>query len=194
MIVGLTGGIGSGKSTVAKVFQQLGIPVYDSDTRAKALYVESVELRRLMITHFGADIYTETGINRPKLARIVFQDNTKLALLNSLVHPLLQKDFETWKTNQHSPYVIREAAILIESGAYKTCDKVIVVLAKEEVRISRVMNRDGATEKQVRERISNQISDSKRLEYADFEIQNENNSSVIEQVLAIDVQLKNGKN
>jgi dephospho-CoA kinase len=192
LVVGLTGGIGSGKSTVARIFDRLGISIYDSDSRAKALYSESQELRGLMISNFGLDIYTHSGINREKLAAIVFQDENKLALLNSLVHPLLQKDFESWMCLQSSPYVIREAAILIESGAYKSCDKTIVVTASKEVRIRRVVNRDGVTESQVQQRMKNQLSDSERMQYADFEIQNNGKESLIEQVLMIDKKLKVG--
>ena len=190
LVVGLTGGIGSGKSTVARIFNKLGIPIYDSDTRAKALYTESVELRGLMIDNFGTDVYQGSEINRKELAAIVFQDKSKLALLNSLVHPVLQNDFENWMRQQTGKYVIREAAILIESGAYKTCDKTILVTASEQVRISRVMKRDDTSRDQVLQRIKNQLSDIEKKKYTDFEIQNNGTESLIEQVLKIDQLLK----
>lgn len=185
-VVGLTGGIGSGKSTVARIFNKLGIPIYDSDQRAKDLYSESLELKSAMILQFGANIYVKNEIDRKKLAQIVFNDKLQLELLNNLVHPLLQQDFEHWKTEQNSTYVIREAAILIESGAYKNCDKVIVVTANEKIRIERVMERDSVMEVDVKHRISNQLNDGVRLEYADFEISNDGSSSLIEQVIVID--------
>lgn len=185
-VIGLTGGIGSGKSTVARIFSKLGIPIYDSDQRAKDLYSESLELKSAMILQFGANIYVNNEIDRKKLAQIVFSDKLQLELLNNLVHPLLQQDFEHWKTAQKSTYVIREAAILIESGAYKNCDKVIVVTADEKTRIERVMKRDSVMEVDVKHRISNQLNDGVRLEYADFEISNDGSSSLIEQVIVID--------
>ena len=191
MVVGLTGGIGSGKTTVAHVFQKLGVAVYNSDQRAKDLYSESAELKSQMQAHFGKDIYSGTGINRGKLAQIVFNDKAELAFLNNLIHPLLQKDFLNWNAKQTGMYVIREAAILIESGAYKSCDKVIVVTADEVVRVDRVMSRDKATRAQVTQRIANQITDADRLKYAHFEIKNNATESLIEQVLAIDAKLKN---
>lgn len=189
-IVGLTGGIGSGKSTVANIFKKLGIAIYDSDQQAKNLYSKSVELRTKMISNFGEDIYTGNQINRKKLADIVFNDSEKLALLNGIVHPLLKLDFDDWREDQTGEYVIREAAILIESGAYKTCDFVVVVTANKELRVSRVRLRDGASQNEVEQRVSNQISDNERLSYADFVIRNNGTESLIEQVLKIDAQLK----
>ena len=189
-VVGLTGGIGSGKSTVANIFKKLGIAIYDSDQQAKNLYSKSVELRTKMISNFGEDIYTGNQINRKKLADIVFNDSEKLALLNGIVHPLLKLDFDDWREDQTGEYVIREAAILIESGAYKTCDFVVVVTANKELRVSRVRLRDGASQNEVEQRVSNQISDNERLSYADFVIRNNGTESLIEQVLKIDAQLK----
>lgn len=185
MVVGLTGGIGSGKTTVAFLFQKLGISIYNSDQRAKDLYQESRELREAMEFHFGKDIYHNNEINRTKLAKIVFSEKSKLELLNSLVHPLLQQDFEDWKNLQKSPYVIREAAILIESGADKFCDKIIVVVADEEVRLQRVMKRDKAKMEEVKARMNNQISDIKRINKSDFVVSNNGDSSLIHQVLDI---------
>lgn len=189
-IVGLTGGIGSGKTTVGNIFKRLKIPVYDSDSRAKALYAESTELRKQVEEEFGADIYTGDQINRGKLAAIVFQDKSKLEVLNGLVHPVLNLDFEHWANAQEAPYVIREAAILLESGGYKACDAIIVVTANESIRIARVQARDEATAEQVKARIQNQWSDQKRLEYADYEIRNNGEESLIDQVMQIHEELK----
>ncbi len=189
-VVGITGGIGSGKSTVSKIFNQLGIPVYDSDTRAKALYSESRALKQAMVLEYGSEIYSGNEINRAKLADIVFNDKSQLAKLNSLVHPELQKDFDTWKSEQTSAYVLREAAILVESGAYKECDKVVVVTADESKRIARVVKRDNVLIEQVRQRISNQLTDKQRLVYSDFEITNNGDESLIEQVINLDKQFR----
>ncbi len=194
MVVGLTGGIGSGKTTVALLFEKLGVPLYNSDQRAKDLYKESQELKALMKLHFGSNIYHNNEINRSELAQIVFSDTSKLELLNSLVHPLLQKDFEDWYLKQNADYVIREAAILIESGADKLCDKIIVVVANEELRIKRVLERDGTTISEIRNRMNNQITDEERLKKSNFVIYNEGKSSLIEQVLEIHQQLILGKN
>ena len=190
MVVGLTGGIGSGQTTVAQIFEKLGVSVYNSDQRAKDLYSENPELKKLLQAHFGENIYTGNQINRPKLAEIVFNNKKELQVLNGFVHPLLQVDFERWYKKQDAPYVLREAAILIESGAYKYCDKIIVITADEAERISRVTKRDQATEEQVKSRIANQLSDSERLVFADFEIKNNGKESLIEQVLEIHSQLK----
>lgn len=192
-VVGLTGGIGSGKTTVGNIFKRLGIPVYDSDSRAKALYIENVDLRKCVEEEFGADIYSRNQIDRAKLAAIVFQDKSKLEVLNGLVHPVLNFDFEHWANSQEAPYVIREAAILLESGGYKVCDAIVVVTADESIRIARVQARDGATTEQVKARIQNQWSDQKRLEYADYEIRNNGEESLIDQVMQIHEELKSGK-
>lgn len=183
-VVGLTGGIGSGKSTVAKLFTTLGIPVYDSDTRAKQLYSESKVLKEQMQAHFGTDIYVGNQVNKIKLANIVFQDKSELAFLNQIVHPVLANDFELWKASKKTAYVVKEAAILIESGSYKNCDSIILVTAPVEVRISRVMNRDKVEKQQVEDRIKNQISDKEKEAYANFIIQNDGETSLIQQVLA----------
>jgi dephospho-CoA kinase len=188
-VVGLTGGIGAGKSTVALVFKILGIPVYDSDTRAKKMYSESSDLKQKMQSHFGIDIYEGEQINRAKLAEIVFQDKDELEKLNSFVRPALTQDFIQWKLKQNTPYVIREAAILIESNTYRDCNAVVVVSAPMEVRISRVTKRDQASVEMVQNRISSQMSDEERLKYADFEIINNGNRSLITQVLEIHNQL-----
>lgn len=184
-VIGLTGGIGAGKSTVSKIFETLGIPVYDSDTRAKQLYSESSELKAQMIHHFGPAIYVGEQINREKLAQIIFNDKEQLKLINRLVAPILTQDFIAWKIRKNTPYVIREAAILIESNSYRDCNAVIVVTASKEMRLERVVGRDNSTAELVEQRMNNQLSDKERLEYADFVINNDENESVIEQVLSV---------
>lgn len=184
-IVGLTGGIGAGKSIISLVFKILGVPVYDSDKRAKELYTESLELQEKMKSHFGNEVYILDQINRPFLANIVFNNPSELKILNQLVHPLLQKDFEDWTALQNSKYVIKEAAILIESGGYQFCDEVINVVAPIDLRVVRVMQRDNASEEQVLSRIKSQISEEERGAYSSFVVHNDGAHSVIEQVLTI---------
>ena len=184
--VGVTGGIGSGKTTVCKVFERLGIPVYSADQRAKDLYVENLEVKERVIDLLGHEAYhSDDSLNKAHLASRVFEDQALLKALNQIIHPAVKKDYEQWLGNQKSPYVLREAAILIESGAYQSCDKIVVVTAPEEVRIQRVLQRDGTDRKSVKDRIVNQMEDSKRLSFAHFEINNDGNHSLIEQVLAV---------
>lgn len=188
-VIGLTGGIGAGKSTVAKIFKTLGIPVYDSDTRAKQLYTENSGLQSKMKSHFGEDIYVDGNIDRVKLATIVFKDKAELSVLNSFVHPVLAQDFIGWKIRQNTSYVIREAAILVESNAYRDCAAVIVVTAPLDVRLARVVKRDQSNEEMVKQRMANQMSQDELLTYGDHQVINDGNTSLIKQVLKIHSQL-----
>lgn len=171
-VAGITGGIGSGKSTAAKFFEELGIPVYNSDTRAKIIQNENSEVKVKIIKAFGEDSYNEYGLNKPYLSKQVFQNNEKLKILNSIVHPTVFKDFEDWKTAQKSTIIMKEAAILIESGSYKDCDVVISVIVDVEKRITRTIERDGLTREEILSRINNQISDEERIAKSDFIIDN----------------------
>ena len=180
--VGLTGGIGSGKTTVSEIFYSLGIPVYNSDERAKYLMENDPSLRVAIIEYFGEESYRSEGLNRLYLSKEVFSDKSKLQKLNSLVHPVVGNDFAVWCKNQSAPFVIKEAAILIESGAYKGLDKIIIVTASENTRMDRVMDRDDAKASEVRDRINNQMADSERLKYADFIIDNDGKQMLISQV------------
>lgn len=180
--VGLTGGIGSGKTTVAEIFYSLGIPVYNSDERAKYLMENDPSLRVAIVEYFGEESYRSEGLNRLYLSKEVFSDKSKLQKLNSIVHPAVGNDFAVWCRNQSAPFVLKEAAILIESGAYKGLDKIIIVTASENTRMDRVMDRDGVKASQVRDRINNQIADSERLKYADFIIDNDGKKMLISQV------------
>lgn len=173
-VVGLTGGIGSGKSTIARLFSALGIAVYDSDTEAKKLINASAEIKKRIVEVFGAEAYAEGGYNRAYMADIVFRNPDKLAVLNSIVHPVLADYFNQWVALQTSPYVIKEAAILFESGSYKNCDFIITVTAPETLRISRCMSRDGSTEAQVRARMAQQWTDAQRIALSDAVIENIN--------------------
>ena len=173
-VVGLTGGIGSGKSTIARLFAALGIAVYDSDIEAKKLINTSAEIKKRIVEVFGAEAYAEGVYNRAYMADIVFRNPDKLAVLNSIVHPVLADHFNQWVALQTSPYVIKEAAILFESGSYKNCDFIITVTAPEILRISRCMSRDGSTEAQVRARMAQQWTDTQRIALSDAVIENIN--------------------
>ena len=172
MVVGLTGGIGSGKSTIAKAFAALGIAVFNSDEQAKALIATDAQVKERIIAAFGEEAYHNGEYNRAYIAQIVFNNSEKLAILNGIVHPALAKYFKRWAKEQTSPYVLKEAAILFESGSYKDCDYIITVTAPEEVRIARVMARDHCTEAQVRARMAQQWSDAQRIALSNAVIEN----------------------
>lgn len=191
-LIGLTGGIGSGKSTAAKYFEELGFPVYNSDLRARKLQNENPEVITQIKNVFGEQAYDENGMNRAFIAKESFQDKEKLKQLNAIVHPAVFKDFEDWIAQQDSPYLIKEAAILIESGSYKDCDYIIAVVADQEIRIARTIERDKLTREQVLARINNQLSDKERSEYADFIIDNSQDLTLLyQQVERIVNKIKN---
>ena len=172
MVVGLTGGIGSGKSTIAKAFAALGIAVFNSDEQAKALIATDAQVKERIIAAFGEEAYHNGEYNRAYIAQIVFNNSEKLAILNGIVHPALAEYFKRWAKAQTSPYVLKEAAILFESGSYKDCDYIITVTAPEEVRIAHVMARDHCTEAQVRARMAQQWSDAQRIALSNAVIEN----------------------
>lgn len=181
-IIGLTGGIGSGKTSIAKYFEQKGIPVYIADERAK-IVSSKPEVVKKIISAFGQEILDENdNISKEKLAKIVFTNSKKLQLLNSIIHPEVKKDFTEWIKKQNKPFVIKEAAILFESGSYKDCDIIITITAPIEERINRVMKRDKTTRENVLDRISNQWSDEQRIEKSDFVIENSSLNIAFEQV------------
>ena len=186
--IGLTGGIGSGKSTVAKIFELLDVPVYYADAASKRLYHTDKELMASLKKHFGEDIYTSEQLNRAKLAAIVFNDKEKLDLLNSLVHPPTIRDAEEWAMRQTTPYVIKEAALLFESGSVAGLDYVIGVYAPTHLRIKRVMDRDGISREDVHNRMSRQIDESIKMRLCDFVVSNNEQELVIPQVLALHEQ------
>ena len=183
--IGLTGGIGSGKTTVAKIFELLGMPVFYADEASKRLYHTNEELRSSLKKHFGEDVYTDDQLNRSKLAAIVFNDPAKLELLNSLVHPLTIKDAEEWMQQQKVPYIIKEAALLFEAGSSGGLDYIVGVSTPQHLRIKRVMDRDGITREEVLSRMKRQIDEEKKMLLCDFVIKNDEQELVIPQVLTL---------
>lgn len=170
--VGITGGIGSGKSTVCAMLEEMGVAVYNSDARAKELMTTSATLREAIVSRFGAECYTSEGLNRGYLAERVFGDAAELAALNSLVHPAVMADFEAWAERQEGSYVVFESAILFEAGLEQRVDMAVAVLSPEELRIERAMARDGASREQVVARIGRQLSDDERADRAKYAIVN----------------------
>ncbi len=187
--IGLTGGIGSGKSTIAKIFELLHVPVYYADAASKRLYHTDKELMANLKKHFGDDIYTYELLNRTKLAALVFADKSKLELLNSLVHPPTIRDAEQWLGRQTAPYVIKEAALLFESGSVAGLDYVIGVNAPTHLRIKRVMDRDQISREDVQKRMSKQISETIKMRLCDFVVTNNEQEMVIPQVLDLHEKL-----
>ena len=187
IVVGLTGGIGSGKSTVAKVFSLLGIPVFDSDLEAKKCYQES-SVKLALINYFGDSIIKNNEVNFNHLSELVFSNPNHLKWLNELIHPLVKIKFDAWKKLQSSAYVIKEAAILFESGANLSCNKIITVVSDEQIRVKRVMERDSKQKHQVEARINKQWSDEKKAKWSDFVIKN-NTELLIPQIIKIHQQL-----
>lgn len=187
--VGLTGGIGSGKSTVAKMFELLGVPVYYADAASKRLYHTDRELMASLKEHFGEDIYTADQLNRQKLAALVFNDPAKLELLNRLVHPPTIRDAEDWMKKQTAPYVIKEAALLFESGSVSGLDYVIGVYAPVHLRIKRTMDRDNVSREEVQARMNRQIDEDIKMRLCDFVITNNEQQLVIPQVIQLHRQL-----
>ncbi|MDH7448275.1 dephospho-CoA kinase [Aquimarina sp. 2201CG14-23] len=171
-IVGLTGGIGSGKSTVAKMFKKLGASIYIADDEAKKLMNEDDDVKKQILQLLGKESYVSGELNRPFIADKVFNDKSLLEKLNAIVHPAVANHFITWKQKQKGAYVIKEAAILFENSGYKQCDYTILVTAPEETRIERVLKRDHTTRTQVLARLKNQWLDSKKIPLADFVIIN----------------------
>jgi dephospho-CoA kinase len=185
--IGITGGIGSGKTTICRIFEAIGIPIYYADDRAKKLMVEDELLVTGIQQVFGEAAYLENGdLNKRHIANIAFSDKEKLAKLNALVHPAVRLDGEKWFNNQvEKPYALKEAALHFESGGYQLMDKMITVYAPKSVRIERVMQRDKVTKAEVEARIDKQMSDKKKMELSDFIIYNDNSQRLIQQVLKI---------
>ena len=189
-IVGLTGGIGSGKTTVANMFAELGIPIYNADIEAKKLTATSQTIRKKLIELLGKETYKEGVLDRKFMADRIFSDNELLQAVNAIIHPEVANHFKIWVAHQKSPYVIKEAAIIFESGAHLQYDLIILVTAPKKVRIQRVMSRDNSSQKEVEQRIANQWSDSKKSKLADIIIKNVNLDSTRRQVEAIHLQLR----
>ena len=189
--IGLTGGIGSGKSTVAKVFEVLGTPVYYADVEAKKLMNKNEGLKQKIKELFGAAIYTDGALNRAALADIVFNDPQKLEQLNALVHPVTINDANQWLLQQKSPYAIKEAALIFESGISEFLDYVIGVYAPAPLRIQRVMQRDHTSKEAVMARLNNQMDEDEKMQLCNFVITNNEQQLLVPQVLALHEQLLN---
>lgn len=174
IIVGLTGGIGSGKTTVAKAFAKLGVPVYIADEEAKSLMRRSKVIKRKLIKLFGEETYIENELNKPFLANIIFNDKTYLQKMNVIVHPKVARHFEKWVLKQASPYVIKEVAILFENGGDKHCDLIITVTAPKETRIKRLLKRDNTSKEKIDAIMKNQWTDEEKVKHSDFVIENVN--------------------
>lgn len=183
--VGLTGGIGSGKSTVAKIFQTLGIPVFDADAVAKSIMHTNTSVKAGVIEAFGEAAYRDGELNRKFIADIVFKDPFQLEILNSIVHPATMQAAEEWFQQQEAPYVIKEAALLFEAGSAAGLDLVIGVTAPQHVRIHRVMQRDGVGRQEVLTRMGRQIEDTIKMRLCDVVIKNDGVQALLPQVLAL---------
>ncbi|WP_074409369.1 dephospho-CoA kinase [Aquimarina megaterium] len=181
-VVGLTGGIGSGKSTVAKMFEQLGVAVYIADIEAKRLMNEDTLVKKQIVDLLGSNSYINEELNRPYIANVVFNDSSKLLQLNAIVHPAVANHFDCWKSKQKGNYVVKEAAILFENEGHKQCDYTILVSAPIETRIERVLKRDETTREDVLSRMNNQWEDARKIPLADFVIYNENMKDTENQV------------
>lgn len=186
MIVGITGGIGSGKSILSQILQTLGYFVFNSDLEAKNILQNNTEVKAKIIAKFGDDSFFEGKPNRAFIAEKVFTDKSNLDFLNNLIHPKVQDRFQEWiETHKDEKILFKEAAILIESGAYKKLDKLILVDAEEAIRIERVMKRDNVSREQVVDRLKNQMPAEEKKKYADFIVDNNGNQSLILQVMKI---------
>jgi dephospho-CoA kinase len=187
--VGITGGIGSGKSTVTRIFEVLGVPVYYADGAAKRLMNEDGLLKQQLIAQFGANAYKDGRLNRAYLSSIVFNNKEKLELLNSIVHPVTIRDAEEWMQKQKSPYAIKEAALIFESGAQAGLDYVIGVYAPAPLRILRTMKRDGVDRTEVISRMNRQIQETIKMRLCDFVITNDEQSLIVPQVIDLHEKL-----
>jgi dephospho-CoA kinase len=188
--VGITGGIGSGKSYVCKVFEHLGIPVFYADSEVKKMYDDTPEVHAQLVEAFGEKIYDNEALNRKQLSQIVFGSSQALARLNAIAHPAVGKRFLAWAEQQKNvPYVLHEAALMFESNAHQLMDKVITVTAPIELRIQRVMHRDSCSRQEVELRMAHQLSDEERKTRADYTIECDNVTPLLPQVLKIHEEL-----
>ena len=187
--IGITGGIGSGKTYVAEVFRSLGISIFYADSQAKKLMISSEKLIKLLKEEFGNDIYKDSDLNKEKLASIVFSNSDKLQKLNSLVHPIVKQEFYNWCKAQTSSYVIKEAAILFESNSYLELDAVICVSAPLELRMKRLLKRDNFNEKEIKKRIENQITQEDKEKQSDYIIVNDEKELLLPKIIKMHKEL-----
>jgi dephospho-CoA kinase len=191
--VGITGGIGSGKSIVCEVFKILGVPVFLADNVARDLQQNDNQVRSYLINLFGESIYSQGGmLDRKKLAHLIFNNKELMTKVNQIIHPVVRENFDKWAgMHADNEYIIYEAAILFESGYYKDFDLNILVIADENIRIKRVMQRDNSSEESVRQRINNQMKDAEKMKMADYVVENNEKSLLIPQIIELDKVLKN---
>lgn len=183
--VGLTGGLGSGKTTVAKIFETLSIPVFYADDEAKKITDTDAHVKAQLQARFGADVYANGLLDRPKLAALIFNNAAAIQAVNAIIHPAVAHAFSQWITQQQTPYVVQEAAILFETGSYKKFDKIILVSAPKPLRISRVMQRSNWTQKEAEQRMANQWEENQKIPLADFVILNDGSKPLLPQIVAI---------
>lgn len=183
--IGITGGMGSGKSTVCAIFASMGVPVYNADYEAKQLYTTDLTLKQTIIAHFGEEVYPNGQFHAATLAAKVFGNEAALQQLNEWVHPRVKQHAIDWMQRQTAPYCIKEAALLIESGAYQDVDTCVLVSSPLELRLQRIMQRDGQTHDAILQRIHAQWSDEKKLAYCQHQIHNDSSHALIPQVLAL---------
>jgi len=188
--IGLTGGIGVGKTYVSKIFKQMGIPIFNADEQAKKCMVEDLNLKTAVQLAFGENMYLKGVLQKELLAKIVFNNTESLEKLNALVHPIVRQKFDDWFTLQSASMVIKEAAILFESDAHLGLDGVICVSAPEKLRIARVQKRDGSSVEQIESRMSKQMPQAEKEELADFLIVNDEVKLLLPQVLAIITEME----
>lgn len=182
-IIGITGGIGSGKSVVSRILQLMGYTVYSSDQRAKEIMVEDQSIISGLKNLFGEAAYTNSNLNRSYIATQLFQDDSKRIAMNNLVHPAVRADFQQWIENQKSPILFQESALLFETGNYKSFDGIILVTAPEEVRMQRVKERDQLTDEQVQARFNAQLSEEEKMKLTNHIIYNDGNQLLVPQIL-----------
>lgn len=184
--VGITGGIGSGKSMVCEIFKKIGVPVYHADLEARNLMASNAQIIDQLTRIFGKKIYRQNKLDRERLAALIFNDEEKIQKVNSIVHPIVFEHFFSWvELQKEHTYVIKEAAILFESGAYKHLDKIITITAPEALKIKRVMERDNVIESEVRNRMKNQLDEEEKIKRSDYVIINDNKQLLIPQILDI---------
>lgn len=188
--IGITGGIGSGKTTVCKVFELLGIPVFYADDVAKAVMQSDDQLKQEILNAFGIESYSTNGLlNRPYIASIVFKDANKLNKLNSIVHPAVFRAFDKWiEEHSNAPYILKEAALLFESESYKMCDQSLLVISPEATRIDRIKARDHISEEEIKLRMDRQFTDEQKVKLANYVLLNDENQLLIPQILELHQQ------
>jgi dephospho-CoA kinase len=184
-IIGLTGGIGSGKSTVLELFKILGVKTYSADESAKKLVNTDPYLINLIKSSFGENIYDKGQLNSKKLSDIVFENKEKLKLLNSIIHPAVAKDFKLFLNSNNEDYIVKEAAIIFETKSENNYDKIILIQSPLEIRIERVINRDNISREEVMKRINNQLDENLIIDKCDYVISNENKKDLEDKVLSI---------